>query len=74
MLHICDGMPQRNAGQNFSSKYSCYHGLNGFEIEYADFEHFQNRNVYIKITRPEMLDKLNAMLAIRFSDAPPSTR
>lgn len=74
VLHIFDGKPQPDSRQNFSSKFSDYYGLNGFESEYADFQLFQNGNLHVKITRPDMIDKLNAVLAKHFPDALPAPR
>lgn len=74
VLHIFDGKPQPDVRENFSSKFSDYYGLRGFESEYADFQFFQNGNLHVKITRPDMIDKLNAVLAKSFPDALPAPR
>lgn len=67
-MHIADGKPQPDTRTGFGSAPPHH------ETDYLETENFQNGNVHIKFKRPDLVDKMNAIIGKHFPNAlPPPT-
>ncbi len=75
-MHVADSQPQPDHRSNFSARaaFKSPRAAEEFVSDYASIKAFANGNAHIKFKRPDLVDKLNAILAARFPDALPAPR
>lgn len=73
VLHVIDGKPQPEHREGVNCKLG-FDRNTWFEDEYVQVEKFKNGNVHCKFKKPEMVEKLNAILARHFPNALPAPK
>lgn len=69
VLHVFDGKPQPDHRHGVYAKFFRHGSVGQFEDDYVIVERFKNGNVHCKFKKPELTEKLNAILARRFPNA-----
>lgn len=71
---VADGKPQPDSRANFCVKYGGKFvvGASAYESDYISIKGFMNGNAHIKLLRPDLVEKMNAILAKHFPDALPA--
>lgn len=74
VLHVFDGKPQPDHRHGVWAKFFPYGSIGHFEDDYVQVERFKNGNVHCKFKKPELTEKLNAILAKHYPNALPAPR
>lgn len=74
VLHVSDGKPQPDHRHGVANEFRGWNSVGTFEDDYVLVEKFKNGNVHCKFKRPDLTQKLNAILAKHHPNALPAPR
>ncbi|QYG04038.1 DUF4942 domain-containing protein [Massilia sp. NP310] len=72
-MHVMDGKPQPDHRDNFSM-FSDFQPSSAFQSDYVSVVGFQNGNLHVYFKRPDLVAKMNAVLASRYPAAIPKPK
>jgi hypothetical protein len=72
-MHVADGVPQPDHRNNFAFMFAYKTAVQAeeFESPYISIKGFKNGNMHVNLTRPDLVEKMNLVIAKAYPNALP---